>query len=348
MKKALFSLLAMLPFFGICACGSSESVSSSKDTGCTPQTCLVYAVYSQAGIGDLGYQDLVYYGASLAKESFHFTLENVHPDSKKTAEDLIKVFFDESDSGTYTQRLLLVSSTDFNSLFAKHSKWKQNDKNTILILGNRENNIDAHFWDISLFGASYLAGRTVKDMGLDSAIVLAANPKTQSIQDAVNGFIKGYKKSKGSFDTDNNLLYLSENEGEGFDSQLPYFYAAFTTSFEEPTFIFPAMGGSNLNLFRFIQETKDSLDILSCGMDADQGYINDKIAFSIEKKIDKLVMDFTEKWAGGQALENDFFATFDTKYVDIVVSSGYENWESHFNKFEDEAVKAERAYLEEK
>ena len=348
MKKALITILTSLWIIGICSCSNYESVVSSKNEGCTPEDCLVYTLYSQAGIGDFGYQDLIYYGLNLAKESLNFSLENAHPVSKESAENYIKVFFDETDTDTYNKRLLILTSGEFDSLFASHPEWKQNLKNTILILGPRDNSIDAHFWDISLYGASYLAGRTVKDMGLDSALVLAANPKTPAIQDAVNGFIDGYKKSGGLFDIQKKLLYLGDLDGEGFNSQMSYFYTALDTTLSDETFIFPAMGGSNLNLYRFMREIQDSIGILSCGMDANQEHISRGIAFSIEKKMDSLIMDFTEKWATGDSLKQDFFAAFDSKYVGITISRGYENWAMHFKKFEGEASEAEQAYLEDK
>lgn len=348
MKKALFILLTTLSIIGFCSCSNSESIVSSKAEGCTPEDCLVYTLYSQAGIGDFGYQDLIYYGMNLAKESYHFSLENVHPSSMKSAESYIGTFFDETDSDKYRQRLLVLTSGEFDTLFTIHPEWKQDSRNTILVLGRRENSIDAHFWDISLYGASYLAGRTVKDMGLDSTMILAANPKTQAIQDAISGFIDGYRKSNGFFDVNRDILYLEDNEGEGFNSQMSYFYAAFDTTLSEKKFIFPVMGGSNLNLFRYMREVQDSLRILSCGMDANQENMSEGIAFSIEKKSDSLVMEFIKKWATGQPLETDFFATFDSKFVGVTVSKGYEEWAPHFKKFEDEAAEAERKYLEDK
>lgn len=346
MKKAFFPILTALSLIGICSCGDSESVADSKESGCTPEKCLVYTVYSQAGIGDFGYQDLIYYGVNLAKETQNFSLENAHPNSVESAEDFIKVFFEETDSGTHTQRLLILTTGEFDTLFASHPEWKQNSVNTILILGPREKSIDAHFWDISLYGASYLAGRTVKDMGLDSAIILAANPKTPAIRDAVSGFITGYEKSNGHFDIDKDLFYLDDEDGKGFNSQTSYFIGFNDTSFTEKTFIFPVMGGSNQNLYRNMREMQDSTSILSCGMDANQEHLSTGIAFSIEKKIDALVIDFTEKWVAGDSLKTDVFATFGTKYIDIAVSKGYKEWTPHFEKFKDEAEKAEQTYLE--
>lgn len=330
----------------MCCSDSSVLYPEDGNTKCSPKDCLVYAIYSRAGIGDQGYQDMTYYGITQAMKKFNFSLENVHPASSEAAEKYIQRFFDESNQGNYKQRLLVLANSEYNSLFKKHDNWKQNSKNKILILDSEKNDsIDAHFWSISLYGASYLAGRTVKDMGMNSIGIIAANPVAIPVQNAVNGFIDGFEKKGGKFNRD-SIKYLGKAEDEGFDSFESYIIGVTSFFSDSLDFLFPVIGGSSNNLFRFMREKQDSISYFSCGMDVNQEYLNKRIPFSIEKRINLLAEEFLSRWSAGDSLSPYFLADLKTDFIGIKVSQNFSNWEPHFEKFLDEAREAESYYLE--
>lgn len=346
-KMKLFVFLSILLAACLTSCFSdSNSSSAIAEPGCTPDKCLIYAVYSVAGIGDQGYQDLVYYGVNKAVKDYSVSVENVQPYSLDSAEKFIQTFFDETKKDGYKKRLLLLSTDEYNGLFKDHPKWKQSKTNSILVIGNNRDSIDAYAWDVSLYGASYQAGRTIYELGLDSVGVLGANSKTKAVQDAIQGFSDGYKKAS-SRTLEVDYGFLEEEEGTGFDENLAaYLFASFVYMKHQFDFIFPVIGGGSVEIYRFMREMRDSISFYSCGIDVNQEHQSDNIPFSIEKKTDLLVFDFVSKWVLEEEIPSDFIGTLDSKYADIVVSKNYSDWQSHFDKYLKEAQDAEHSYIE--
>ncbi len=342
------SFLSILLAACLASCsGDSNSSSAVSEPGCTPDKCIIYAVYSVAGIGDLGYQDLIYRGVNKATRDYPVSVENIHPHSLDSAEKYIQIFFDETERGNYTQRLLLLSTDEYNGLFKSHPKWKQSETNSILVIGGNRDSIDAYAWDISLYGASYLAGRTIYELGMDSAGVIGANPKSKAVQDAIHGFVDGYEKASSMrLSGDDYIGFLGDDEGTGFDAKLAYLFASYNYYEEQHfDFIFPVMGGSSLEIYRFMREMQDSISFYSCGMDVNQEHLSNNIPFSIEKNADLLVLDFISKWVSEEDIPNNFIGTLDSKYAGIVVSKNYSDWQSHFDKYQKEAQDAEHSYI---
>ncbi len=349
MEKMRFLLFLSILLVACLASCSSDSNSSGpiSESGCTPDKCLVYAVYSVAGIGDQGYQDLIYHGVNKAMRNYPVSVENVHPNSLDSAEKYIQTFFDETERNDYKRRLLLLSTDEYNTLFKSHPKWKQSEINSILVIGGNRDSIDAYAWDISLYGASYQAGRTIYELGLDSAGIIGANPKTKSVRDAIQGFVDGYEKaSSETLAGDDHIEFLGDDEGKGFDAKLAYLSASYNYEKRYFDFIFPVIGGSSIEIYRFMREMQDSISFYSCGMDVNQEHLGNNIPFSIEKKADLLVLDFVSKWALEEDLPNNFIGTLDSKYADIVVSKNYSDWQPHFDKHLKEAQDAEHSYIE--
>lgn len=346
-KMKLFVFLSILFAISLASC-SSDSTSSStiSEPEITPDKRLIYAVYSMAGIGDQGYQDLVYYGVNKAVKDYSVSVENIHPRYLDNAEKYIQTFFDETERDGYKQRLLLLTTDEYNGLFKKHPDWKQGETNSILVIGGNRDSIDAYAWDVSLYGASYQAGRTIYELGLDSAGIIGANPKTKSVQDAIQGFVDGYKKASSKTLSDDDIYFLGDAEGSGFDDKMAYMFAIHNHEDHLFDFVFPVIGGSSLEIYRFMREMQDSISFYSCGMDANQEHQNENIPFSIEKKADLLVLDFISSWVSGEVIPSNFIGTLGSKYADIVVSKNYSDWQSHFDKYLKEAQDAEHSYLE--
>lgn len=345
MKFLLFLSILLATCLTSCFSDSNSS-NTIAEPGCTPDKCLIYAVYSVAGIGDQGYQDLIYHGVNKAMKDYSVSVESIHPRFLDSAEKYIQIFFDETKRGGYKQRLLLLSTDEYNLLFKKHPEWKQSETNSILVIGSNNDSIDAYAWDISLYGASYQAGRTIYELGLDSAGVIGANPKSKSVQDAIQGFVDGYKKASSKTLSDDDIFFLEEKEGLGFDEESAYLFAI--QNYEDGLFdfVFPVIGGSSLEIYRFMREMQDSISFFSCGMDANQEHQNNNIPFSIEKKTDLLVLDFISKWVSEENIPNNFIGTLDSKYADIVVSKNYSDWQAYFDKYLKEAQDAEHSYIE--
>lgn len=340
--KRLVCALSVL----LCACGDSSS-NSPEIANYTRGDHYALVVYSGAGIGDDGFEDNIYSGFVSSADSLGYVLENFNPPDSKSAGEAIERFFNESKNSPYEHRLLVLGAGEYAGLFEKNPQWKPDEQNEILFLDTYPGSLDVYIRDISLYGVSYMAGAVVADMGKRDVKVLGANPKSKAVNSAITGFIDGYKSTGAPFETDSQVIYLGKEENEGFDFDVSYFlsYSYVSDSIE---FVFPVIGGSNTNMFRYLREDDSDVKFLTCGMDADQQYLSDNIAFSIVKRMDVLVGDFMSQWVRDKSQPKRTLETLESRYVDVVVAENYSSWAPHFEKFRKQAIKAEQKYLEEK
>lgn len=302
-------------------------------------------VYSSAGIGDGGFEDNIYTGFVASADSLGYVLENLNPLDMNSAEEVISRFFSESKDSPYKKRLLVLAASEYLKLLKKHSEWKQNEKNEILLLDSAPDSLDIYTRDISLYGASYMAGAAVAKKGLKNVELVGANSKSNAVNMAISGYRDGYKSSGGSNADSLHALYLGDEENEGFDVDETY-YLSHSYAQENVDFVFPVIGGSNAGLFRYLRENPDENLFLTCGMDTDQQHLSGKIAFSIVKRMDILVKDFMRDWAEDEDLPRKFLGTLETGLVDIAVAKNYSSWSDEFEKVRSSAVKAEKKFLE--
>lgn len=304
-------------------------------------------VYSSAGIGDGGFEDNIYTGFVASADSLGYVLENLNPLDLNSAEESISRFFSETKDSPYEKRLLVLAASEYLELLKKHSEWKQNKKNEILLLDSAPDSLDIYTRDISLYGASYMAGAAVAKKGLKNVELAGANSKSNAVNMAISGFRDGYKSSGGSNADSLHALYLGDEENEGFDIDATY-YLSHSYAQANVDFVFPVIGGSNGGLFRYLRENPNEDLFLTCGMDTDQQHLSGKIAFSIVKRMDILVKDFMRDWAEDEDLPRKFLGTLETGLVDIVVAKNYSSWSDEFEKVRSSAVKAEKKFLERK
>lgn len=336
----------LLTLLGLCSCGETTTVLESYPAPCPPLFCYVGVIYSTAGLGDMGFQDDLYKGIVTTKEHAGFTLENIHPNNLKDAEAAANRFFKESDSVPHKKRLLIFASGEYDSLIKANPSWKQDSKNTILVMDSYDKTMDVYSRDISLYGASYLSGLVVNDMGMDSVIIFAANPKLEAINRAVTGFMDGFNLNRKSDAVKPDTVILGEIAGEGFDvgNDSYWFSILMRNSID---FVFPIIGGGNADVFRALREIEPD-GFLSCGMDTDQQHLSDNIAFSIVKHSGDLVSEFLTQWSLDADIEKHRLETLESNFIEIVPADGYDAWAKSFKKFQDQAIIAEKKYLEAK
>jgi basic membrane protein A len=161
---------------------------------------------------------------------------------------------------------------------------------------------------IDYYGAMYMGGCMAHYGASDLLTVLLANPYTQTVREAGEGFIAGYNDSPhwdDRFPVQLHVRYLSEEPVGGFilaDSTALRIYDEEKHFLEEErtnevTFV-PICGGAMHTIIRALHARMISTDNY-VGIDGDMTDDDAFCVFSIVKHIDKVTVDYIGLWLNG-------------------------------------------------
>ena len=304
----LFLLTALLPS----ACSTSDEPVDGGES-VTPQ---VIFLFSPGGLGDMGYNDCILEGVQSFKIS--------HPDidvflySPPSIEVAERIFSDwMKRPGSNIPVIFTLASSDYEHLVDEYlPQYELTDNKSILLFESRKtyDNPKVHTFQISMYGASYLAATCAKELcGDKRSLVLLGSSTDSPIQLAKEGFIAGL----GS--TNYDIEYLAA-DWSGF-VMANIAYQRMSEWAPAYGFIFPVAGGSNMGIYRFTREYADSPFI--AGMDSDQSGFSHKIVGSLVKHIGSLINNYLTEWLHGNQLPEFKTYGLDTGYVDWQLSTQY-------------------------
>ena len=334
-RTGLFLLLGI--FAALIACSDNSHGACDSDHG----DFYVMALYSSAGLGDRGYLDNIHLAFASAKRQYGFTLENVVPENTAEAQRALARFFDGGEYSGFSQKLLVLTVDDYDSLFAGHPGWKQDEARGILHFVADSNSPDSYVRNISLYGVSYLTGAATAGLDKRAAMVLATE-QSSAMREAAEGFKEGYERDGKKLDK-SAIYVLDRYEPDGYASSFAYFISVL---FDEYDFVYPVAGGSNLRLYRYAREYEDSIPFEMCGIDVDQQDLSPNIPFSVVKHTEKMIDEFMERWVHGKDIPQRITGTLETGHAEIVLAQNSGKWEDALEKFKERAMEAEKKYLE--
>lgn len=209
---------------------------------------------------------------------------------------------------------------------------------SILLFESRKQYKDEniHTFQISMFGASYLAGVCARKCSEMTPLVLLANNTDSPINIAKDGFIAGY----GS---DCDVGYLADDWTGYVSASLAY--RKMSDWAVDYDFIFPVAGGSNAGIYRYSREFEVSPYL--AGMDIDQSSLSNRITGSVIKHIDQLIYRYLTEWVvTGDMPENQLYG-LESGYADWLVAPRYVNdFSSLVNGMRPQAMIFEKEYYE--
>lgn len=321
-------MAAILP-----SCDSAEPAESSA-----PEKAIIF-LFSPGGLGDMGYNDRILEGIQRFKNEHADIDIYIHsPGELDEAERIFSDWLDRPQSDI--PALFVLGSSDYEPMAERHlARCNLTENKSILFFESRRHYSDPriHSFQISMYGASYLAGAVAKKCadGRKSLIVLA-NGSDGPISVAKDGFLAGH----GS---DCDVECLAE-DWTGFVSA-PLAYRKMDTWASVYGFIFPVAGGSNAGIYRYSREFERSPFL--AGMDIDQSGLSNKITGSVIKHIDRLVYEYLNEWSRTGTMPDTRLYGLESGYSDWQVSPLYENdFKDIVNGMRSEAAAREREYHE--
>lgn len=312
----------------------------------TPQ---IIVMYGPSGLGDQGYMDCILTGVQKFKRT-HYAEVDMYQYSPTTMEEAERLLSDWlSLPQSNIPALFVVASSDYEALvteaLSEHSL--TDNKRMLMFENDTELDLPITIFQMSMYGASYLAGVTaaeyVRSLGEDAAnkdaLILLAHPNDVTIAKSGAGFQEGFNSV--GLDAKAFTEYLAEDWTGYVSAQAAY--QRMSTWSKNYAFVFPVAGGSNQGVYRYTREYPDSP--LTAGMDVDQSGLSRNITGSVIKHIDNVVYDFMETWLSTGELPESTVFGLESGYVDWLLSPNYSQYQPIVDAARQEAIRKEAAEL---
>lgn len=304
----IMSMLTASALFTSCA----EEKDEPQGPTATPQ---IIFLFSPGGLGDMSYNDCILEGVQ------RFRKDNPGVDifmySPRGFEESERIFRDWLERPASDIPVLFVfASSDYDDLVSEATSGIQlaQNKQILVFESRREFNESVSSFQISMYGASYLAGITAASTGDNrEALVVLANPTDSPISLAKDGFIAGYGKECP-------VEYLADDWTGYISSTLTY--QKMTEWAQDYGFIFPVAGGSNSGIYRYSREYAQCPYL--AGMDIDQSALSKRITGSVVKHIDRLVYNYLSEWVNTGNLPLSKVYGLESGFIDWQISPAYQ------------------------
>lgn len=324
----LFAVIALL----MAAC--------SSDNGTLPEPDVkkqVIVLFSPGGLGDQSYNDCILEGVQTFKKEWHDRVD-VYIYCPGSVEEGKRVFSDWlALPGDRTPALFVVASSDYEPMIEECLARNEltGQQQVLLFESSNTRRLPVSTFQISMFGPSYIAGKTVSEIGMTSPLIVLANPSDSPIRAAADGFRAGF--GDGS-----EICYLAD-DWTGYVAASET-YRNMSDWSRSHDFIFSVAGGSNSGIYRYSRE--NSCLPLLAGMDVDQSPLSAAIIGSVIKNIDRAIMEYLSDWAISGKLPESQVYGLESGYSDWYVAPGYPMLEEIKSKYLQEAIRKEKEYHE--
>ncbi|MBO4984175.1 MAG: BMP family ABC transporter substrate-binding protein [Bacteroides sp.] len=292
------------------ACGDSDTPAEVRKQ--------LHILFSVNGLGDMGYNDCLLTGIQRVRKAhaeadFYF----YNPASEAEAEEVFRTWLEKESE---VSSLFVLAASDYEAmakrLLPNHPPI--GNKEILLFESKNPDGLPLHSFDISMYGASFLAGVAAVCCTPLPPLVLLGNSEDASVQEGVDGFTDGYRFFAEA--TEVATLALAD-DWTGYSSA----ETAYRNMFEWAQlygFIFPIAGGSNMGIYRYLREYPKG--IYTAGMDVDQSPLCTQITGSVVKHIDRLLEEQLTQWIETGAFPSAHLYGLESGCVEWLLSPDYE------------------------
>jgi basic membrane protein A len=210
-----FSLLLV-----IAACTKEGDTIYQPDPADAASTApLVTVIYDPNALGDGGYNDLIYQGVEQAIREHGLRTMQLSPATKAEGLTYLQTMFQQMEAAQDTvRRLFIVAAASYDDYLRQNNS--RLEKNAYADLLYLETKIPLSGKGSTLYlpfyGAMYEAG-AVAPVIAPEVLLVAANPKVETVKEAVEAFTEGFRTGYLAAD-DQQLVtqYLSDDVAGGF------------------------------------------------------------------------------------------------------------------------------------
>ena len=272
---------------------------------------LVTVIYDPDALGDRSYNDLIYSGVEEAAKELGLRTMQLSPSSMEEGIAYLETVFTQMPSIKDTvRRLFIVASPAYDDYLRKNNRRLEAAPNASLLYLETSTPLEGKGSTLHLpyYGAMYEAG-VFTSILFDKTLLVGANPKNESVTEAMGGFRDGYTGSLTS-------SYLGESQEEGFsvaDSvAIKLLYPE--TGVNGNPMVVPVCGGSGRTIYRMV-------DILGqyCYMSIDTDISSPLCPISAVKHIDWAVALFIRQWLTPEGMPKHILFTLESGYTEVIL-----------------------------
>ncbi len=271
---------------------------------------LVTVIYGPNDLGDRSYCDLIYKGVEAAAQRYGVRSLQLSPDSYEQGIAYLETMFSQMENARDSvRRLFITPSPLYDDYIRSNNRRLENNPYADLLYMETTTPLEGKGSTlyIDYYGAMYMGGALVHYSADELVTLVLANPYTQTVNDAAQGFIRGFEDTPQDEDwpLDLHVRYLSNEPMGGFtlsDTAALRIYMEecyyLEDSYPNEVTIVPVCGGAMHALIRSIHSwlwAGDRYVGIDGNMNADMNFC----LFSVTKNIDSVVSGCIARWLDG-------------------------------------------------
>ena len=323
-----FSLLLV-----IAACTMEGDTIYQPDPADAASTApLVTVIYDPNALGDGGYNDLIYQGVEQAAREHGLRTMQLSPATKAEGLAYLQTMFQQMEAAQDTvRRLFIVAAASYDDYLRQNNS--RLEKNAYADLLYLETQIPLSGKGSTLYlpfyGAMYEAG-AVAPVIAPEVLLVAANPKVESVKEAVEAFTEGFRT--GYLAADGQQLvtqYLSDDVAGGFavadTTAMRLLYQQQWQTWSQ--LMVPVCGGAG-STFRRLIEMLGGYDYIGI----DVTVTSQHCPFSAVKHIDRAVVLCIGQWLATEGMPKHQVLGLADGYTELVVHPYTNSHKQAFSK----------------
>ena len=325
MRKKLLLILT-LSLLLTCCTKEGDVIYQTDPNDMATTTPLVTVIYDPNAVGDGNYNDLIYKGVEEAAREYGLRTMQLSPTTRAEGLAYLQTLFQQMSAAQDTvRRLFIVAAASYDEYRRQNNDRLAANPYADLLYLETAKPLEGKGSTLYLpyYGAMYEAGAIAQALAPD-VLLVAANPKVESVAGAVSGFTDGFNTDYVHYpehlNYDKTLVteYLSNEAGGGFT-------IADTTAMrilydrEWPSYfqmLVPVCGGA-ARTFQHLNDLMGGYDLI--GIDA--AYDSSNSSLSVVKHIDRAVALCIGQWLSADGMPKHQSLGLADGYTDVVVTT---------------------------
>ena len=297
-KSNLWTLLLVIILaFAACTKDGNTIYQIDPDEEKPSTAPLVTVIYGPNSLGDRSYCDKIYRGVEASASKHGIRTLHLMPESMEQGQTYLEMMFQQMESAQDSvRRLFIATSPVYDEFIRKNNRRLESNSFADLLYLETSTPLEGKGSTlyIDYYGAMYMAGCLSPHDDFDLLLLVLANPYTQSVVEAGEGFVDAYNSVTPKIEKPLNIKYLSNEPGGGFqlaDTTALRIFEETQRYVYDKVCVVPVCGGAMNAFFRIMPDNSyyisidDYIPIKRC-----ENRIN------VIKNIDTVLNNYIEQW----------------------------------------------------
>ncbi len=323
-KTIYFMMLVVVALLTSCTKDGDTIYIDDDEARLNDQRPIVYFIFGQGDMGDLGYIDDLYRGVVKATHSGDMLLSCAELPSDPTATDEALQYFLNymQNIGGNRKALVVIANNNYEAMLHGYEDvLKQNSNVDVLLVESNDTTLPVYSISFPQYGACYLAGcvtgRCLTDVS--RVLVASANASNSMLADMRQGFADGLASTSSDITVDN--YYISNNPSGGYASA-DTVYSRSADIDAAYQMVLPLCGGSVQGFLRYNREHPSSF--YTVGIDTDMQAYSTRVPFSVVKHLSTAMEQWITGWANGKEQNKHLSLGLEDGYTELIVADAYD------------------------